>query len=181
MRVPRSLGALGAVLAVLLAGCGRADGDAGAWADKVCGAMLGFRDGISAAAPRAAATDPTSRARQLSDFTGNALAAVKAARNDLDAAGAAPVEGGTDVIATLTERMTRIQTAFATAKAQVDAVNPADPGADAALLAAVSPLQSLTNLPDPAAALAANPDLRAAVDAAPRCQQLRGSGESIGR
>lgn len=180
MRLPRSAGACGVAVAVLLTACGRDGDDALAWSNKVCGVMVDFRNAIYAAAPDGTAADVAVRARQLSEFTGKALASTRTALADLAAAGAAPVQGGDAVIATLKERITRIQTTFATVKSHVDAVDPAAPQADTALVAAVAPLQSLTELPDPTAQLAANPDLQMAVDAAPNCQALRGNDRNVG-
>ncbi|NMI01257.1 hypothetical protein [Pseudonocardia acidicola] len=174
MRTARSVGALGATLAVLVAaGCGSGDAQALAWSDKVCGAMVSFRDAVSVR-PNIDAGDPAAAAKGLSEFTGNAVSAAQGTIADLNAAGAAPVSGGDAVVTTLKQRMTVIQTTFATAKSHIDAVDVTDAtAAQASLRAAVAPLQNLTNLPDPAADLEVNPHLRDAVDAAPNCQKLR--------
>ncbi|WP_214367440.1 hypothetical protein [Pseudonocardia sp. H11422] len=176
MSLLRSVGAIGAILAVLLvAGCGN-EAQAVAWSDRVCGAMVAFRDTISSAAANVTAIDTPAKAQELADFTGNAVTAAQGAIADLDAAGGPPVSGGDIVVTTLKQRMTVVQTTFATAKSEIDAIDVGSPDAEAALRSAVAPLQNLTNLPDPAATLAANPDLRDAVNAAPKCRDLRHDG-----
>ncbi|MHA6792185.1 hypothetical protein ACVGVM_01480 [Pseudonocardia bannensis] len=176
MRLPRSVGAIGASLTVLLvAGCG-GDAEAVTWSDQVCGAMVAFRDTVSSAAAKVTATDTPAKVQELADFTGNAVTAAQGAIADLDAVGDPPVEGGDTVVTTLKQRMTVVRTTFATAKSQIDVVDVGGPDAEAALRSAVAPLQNLTSLPDPAATLEANPDLREALSAAPRCRDLRQDG-----
>ncbi|MFC5994544.1 hypothetical protein ACFQE5_10010 [Pseudonocardia hispaniensis] len=173
MRVRSSIGAATVALSLLTAGCGGSgDAETIAWAGTVCGSYVSFREALTAAAPTATAADHAQQVRQLSAFADNAVLAAQRAIADIGAAEAPAVDGAADFAATLTRRLTQIQTTFATAKIQIEAAPD-----QTALAQSIAPLQNLTNLPDPTEDLAANAELRQAVDAAPNCQRLRaGSG-----
>ncbi|GEL18254.1 hypothetical protein [Pseudonocardia asaccharolytica] len=174
MRVRTSICAAAvALMALLAAGCGGGadDAETTAWADKICGSYVSFRETLTAAVPTTSAPDHAQQVQQLSVFAENVVAAAQEAIAGIDTAGAPDVDGAAAVAATLTQRMTQIQTTFAAAKAQIEAARDQE-----ALAQSIVPLQELAHLPDPTSELTANADLRRAVDAAPSCQRLRASG-----
>jgi hypothetical protein len=174
MRTSTSSSVAAVLLTVLLAaGCSSATDDAAtsAWAGKLCGAYLSFRDAVAAAAPTSVPADHDEQVALLGTFAGTAATAAQGSVNEIGAAGVPDVDGAAALAAAFTQRMTLLQTTFATAQTRIGEAPDRD-----ALEQAVAPLQSLSNLPDPTTDLITSADLRRGVDAAPNCQKLRSAG-----
>ncbi len=150
--------------------------DAVAWVDGVCGSLLPFVKAASTE-PAIDPSDPKAAIKGLSTYLGKAVSTLDTALTGLKKAGPAPVDGGDQVVATLTGALTKFRTSFQDAKTKIDAVDPTDLAQVAsALPAAVQPLQELSNLPDPTADLKSTPELDRAAQKAPNCKSLPGAG-----
>lgn len=146
--------------------------DAVAWVDDVCGALLPFVETASTQ-PDINPSDPVAAVEGLSDYLGQAVDGLDSAIDGMAAAGPSPVDGGDEVVERLTEALTSFRTSFADAKTAVDAVDTSDTlGLVEALPKAVEPLEAIANVEDPTADLRNNPELNAAAEQAPNCQQL---------
>jgi hypothetical protein len=142
------------------------------WVDEVCGAMLEFSN-VLLVPPAPAGSDPAEAVGALSGFLSSASDAATRAVSGLEAAGPSPVDGGDEIVADLTETLTRFAAAFGEARTRLDAVDPSDPQALASgFPEALGPLAEAEDLPDSTADLSAIPELDRAADQAPRCQEL---------
>lgn len=147
-------------------------GDPVAWADQVCGGLLGFTDAATRQ-PDLTSEDPQVLIDGLVTYLGSVETAVAGAITTLDQAGPAPVDGGAEITTELRGTLDQVLTGFRSARTALEGVDASDPAAAAqALPAALAPLQELTAL-DPAAELDASPELNAAVEQAANCQALQ--------
>lgn len=152
---------------------GGAPGDAVAWVDQVCGALLPFIRAASAPPPFDGSSDPAALVEGISDYFGETGAAADTAISGMAAAGPSPAEGGDEVVTALTGTLTTIRTSFRDAQTRLDAIDTSDPRAFATELpGAIAPLQELTTLSDPTAGLESSPELDRAGKQAPNCQQI---------
>jgi hypothetical protein len=178
MRTRKLLGTAAVALTLLAsAGCGGDDGDAVAWTDDVCGALLEFTDAVSAQ-PAIDPADPAAAVGTISDYFATASESLQSAVAGLDAAGPSPVDGGDEIVDGLRDALTQFRTSFDEARTQLDAIDTSDPQEVlTALPAAVAPLEQLAEVPDPTANLQGNPELNEAAEQAPNCQRVRAAGE----
>ena len=152
-----------------------ATADPVAWVDRVCGSLLPFIK-IGATPPAINSSDPKAAIKGLSGYLGKAVSALDEALAGLKQAGPSPVKGGDEGVTALTGALTTFRKSFQDAKTKLDAVDPNDLGQLAtALPAALEPLQSLSDLPDPTADLKGSPELDAAAKKAPNCKALPGN------
>lgn len=160
-----------AALAVTVAGCGGPGPTAEQWTDQMCAAVLPFVR--TATTPPPTAADPAATTRGISDYLGRSTSALDGTLEKLQGLGAAPVDDGDVVSTRLRDSLTGIRTAFATSKAQVDALDTSDPATLRQklpqALAPVSRLQSDTAL----AGLTSNAELSAASQSSANCRALR--------
>lgn len=147
--------------------------DAVGWVDDVCGALLDFTTAATVQ-PNIDTADPASALQGLSDYLGNAIAAVDKALTGLDAVGPSPVAGGDEVVRRLTSTLSTFKTSFENAKTEVDNADPNDPASLVALPDALAPLEQLANLPNPLADVQSSPELDRAAAQAPNCQKISG-------
>ncbi len=146
-----------------------------AWVDRVCGSLLPFVK-IGASPPDINSSDPKAAITGLSSYLGKAVTALDGALAGLKQAGPAPIKGGDEGVTALTGALTTYRKSFQDAKTQLDAVDPNDVSQLAtALPAALEPLQSLSDLPDPTSDLKGSPELDAAAKQAPNCKALPGN------
>ncbi len=167
----------GTLALLVAAGCGGGETDAVAWTDEVCGALAGFTRAATAR-PDLDLNDPGATVRGLGDYLGSTTAALDDSISRLDAAGAAPVDGGDEYVSRLTNVLTQIRASFDAARARIENIDPASSATPlaTALPEAMAPLRALSNLADPTAGLRSSAELQAAAEQAPNCRQLRAVG-----
>jgi hypothetical protein len=174
MRTRRMLGTVATTLAVLAAtGCGGESADPVAWSNDVCGALLPFVEGVANAQPDLNPSDPTAAVTGLQNFLDAAVTGAQASLTDLEDTPPSPVEGGDEFVTNLRSALTQFRDGLEMARSELEGVDPANPQSVAAALpAALTALQGLENVPNPAAGLESNPELQAAGEEAPNCQTI---------
>ena len=144
-----------------------------AWVDGVCGAALAL---VTPAVTRPDVGESTDLAvvqRSLSGYLGGILTGAQQARTQLDAVGAAPVEGGDAVVTKLRGALDTVEKTVGEARAAIDKADPRDPAGFAEALGSVQTALGDNAAPDAIGDLVAVPDLNSAASKAPKCQQLR--------
>jgi alpha-D-ribose 1-methylphosphonate 5-triphosphate synthase subunit PhnG len=147
-----------------------------AWVDKVCGAVLTFTTPVLAQ-PNFDGADLAGIKQRLSDYLAAAETGLQQSRDQLGQVGSSPVGGGDATIQRATEGLEKLQTDISTAKAKVDAANPADVPAFQAALGDTQNSLSQVTAPDVLGDLRTSPRLAKAVDAAPACGQLQAANQ----
>lgn len=152
-----------------------AGGDGVTWINTVCGSVLGFAKSVTTP-PALDSSSPAKTVKGLSTYLGGAVTALDNATSQIKAAGPSPIEGGDQAATAITGALATVRTSFQDAKTQIDAVDPNDTSAVAAVLPkALAPLQKLGDLPD-ASTLKSTPELDRAAEQAPNCQAVQGLG-----
>lgn len=147
-----------------------------AWTDKLCGSLLSTEKALSSE-PQINQSDPAATVQGLSAYFGSAVSALDQSLSGIDAAGPSPIADTDPIVTRLKQTLTTLRTSFAQAKTAVDKVDPNNPADLAtALPEALAPLASLGTLGDPTAGLKTNPELKAAADKAPNCQEINKLG-----
>lgn len=172
-RTPRSLlhcvVALAAAASTVLAGCSSApSGDTVAWTGAFCGAMVKF---VDTAKTQPTSGDPNRIVETIRDYLAKVSTAAQGTLDSIKALGPPPVDGGDAIVAQLDQTFTTVKSAFDSTRAKLANVDATD---HAALTAAVS---DITNLQAGQqlglSGINSNPELNAAAEKAPECQQLR--------
>jgi hypothetical protein len=139
-----------------------------AWADEVCGA---FSDANSVLTdqPSPVVTDVPATLGVYSGYFERTVPALDTAMARLGGIGAGPLDGGATVVDNMVGLMTLMRDAHVSAKAAVDAIDPAAP---TVLTRELPAALALTQIRDaaPEVDIAATPELDAAARAAPNCQ-----------
>jgi hypothetical protein len=147
--------------------------DGVAWMDKICGAMLPVLD-LKTNQPSLTAGNPATAVTALGNYLDTMGTSVDGSIKAVAAAGPSPIEGGDKAAAAMTKTLTAVRDSARAAKTKIDAIDTSDPKALATQLpAAIEPLTSLSNLPNPAAELETNPELEKAAAQAPNCQKVQ--------
>lgn len=143
-----------------------------AWVDDVCGSLLPLAE-AAAVQPPIDPTDTDAAVRGLSDYLGTLTDTTDTSLSQLEDAGPSPVDGGDEVVERLSGALTIFRDKFATAKADVDAVDTSNQAEVLeALPAAIAPLEELATFPNPTEGLQSSPELDAAAAEAPNCRSL---------
>jgi hypothetical protein len=138
-----------------------------AWADQVCGATLGFLDSVSQPPDVAGSGDPAAALQGFGEYFGTIGQAAGATADAVRAAGPAPVDNGEQIANQLVSNLETLESTLGDLQTQIENADPNDPEALA------DALGDLENLPsDPIADIESNPELEAAFDQAPNCQQV---------
>ena len=168
---------------VLLAGCGSggsaptstattpADDPAVAYMDEFCAATSGFA-AEAKAPPKFDATDPVKLKADMSAYMGQLADAFAKSAAELRAVGPSPVAGGDAQVAKMADTYDEVATMFAGAKAKVEAADAAD--STGGLQAAGEAIAKLAEFTQPLKELDTSPELLAAAEKAPKCQEIRG-------
>lgn len=159
-----------------------AGGDAGAastddpvaWADQVCGAMLDFVTATGQQPDIDPSAQPDEVLQGLSEYLGAASTAAGTTAESVRAAGPAPVDNGEDIANQLVETFTTIETTFEGVQTNIENIDASDPTAlSTELPEAFAEFENLSSqLGDPTSDLNSNPELNAAAEQAPNCQQI---------
>lgn len=169
----RCAAALGLLLvAAAMAGCGGgSDATPEQWTDRMCGAVLPFAR--TATTPPQRGADPAATANEISGYLGRTVTALDGTLGSLEQLGPAPVDDGERVATGLRTGLTDVRTAFAAARAQVDALNGQPPAEiERRLPEALAPVGRLGNATGPLAGVASNPQLGAASRSSANCRDL---------
>lgn len=147
-----------------------------AWVDEVCAGLLPFTEFAEQDPPiDENETDPEVLVQGLSDYLGDASAQAGSAITAIEAVGPGPARYSDELVTGMVEALTTFQNVFDDIKTDVDAIDATDPDDIITNLpTAIEPLDTLDDLPDPAKVLRADPELSAAADQAPTCQQIGG-------
>lgn len=115
------------------------------------------------------------------DYLGNARNAAQQAIDRLSSVGPPPVDNGQQVLDTMRNQLVQLRNDLDEALAQLNRANPNDVGASGlALGAAGNILGALRNRLQVLANLATDPQLRAAINQTPECQNLIGANATTG-
>lgn len=150
-----------------------AGADPAVWVDRVCGSVLSFATPATAAPDFAPATDLPTVQRTYSGYLGDVVTGVRAGRSALDGVGPSPVDRGDALVEGMRATMTRLEQDFTGAKATVDAADPDDPRGFVASVGQVESTLAAIDVPDVLGEVAEVPELAAAAERAPQCQQVR--------
>lgn len=172
-RTPRSLlhcvVALAAAASTVLAGCSSApSGDTVAWTGGLCGAMVKF---VDTAKTQPSFTDPGKVVEALSEYLGKVSTAAQGTLDSIKTLGPSPVDGGDEIVIKLDQTVTTMKTAFDSTRAKLANVDATDQAALTAALSDITNLQSGQQFDF--GSINSNPELNAAAEKAPECQQLR--------
>lgn len=163
------LGGLAAVT-IAVAGCGSGV-TAEQWTDQMCGAVLPFVR--TATTPPTQGADPVATTREVRAYLDRTTTALDGTLDTLERLGPAPVDDGAGVSGGLRDSLTGVRTAFASAKARVDALDTSDPATlTPKLREAVAPISRLGDASAPVAGLTSKPELSAAAQVSANCRSL---------
>jgi hypothetical protein len=146
-----------------------------AWMDQVCGVMLPLT-----VAPAGAEFDPgqtpEETLNQLRETVTKGAAAMETAIDGLGAVGPSPITGGDEFVQQMSTTLGTAKTAFDGVAQKLEDVDPNDPAGFATAFSDLATTEGLEGLEDPGKALKTNPELEAAAEQAPKCQQLNVGG-----
>jgi hypothetical protein len=143
-----------------------------AWVDQVCAALVTFAEGPGEPPEISPSSSPEQAIGQLTDYLGKASDTATTAIDGIRAAGPSPVAGGDEFAAQMTEVLTTVKTTFDSTREQFENLDPSDPSALLEGLGALTTPEGLEDLEDPSTALQRSPELAAAAQQAPKCQEL---------
>lgn len=139
------------------------------WANSVCEQLRPLLSTLDAP-PQPNLGDPAAIKQQYSSYLENASSEVQRSLDGLPDAGP-PVEGGQQVIDDVRAQLEQLRDDLNEAKAQIDQVNPSDPGAVVeAARAAGNVLGRQGNVRQVLNQITQNAQLNAAYERAPRCR-----------
>jgi hypothetical protein len=143
------------------------------WTDSVCSALVPVAQAVTAPPP-SALSDPVATKQAYLTYIDGALGMTDHAEQQVDQAGAAPVQGGAELARRIQEQLGDLREDLAQARAQIDRADPGDPAAlGQAVAAAGNIVGSMANSAQAVAAVSRNPELDAAFEQAPSCAPLR--------
>lgn len=156
---------------VVLAGCGGTDVTAEQWTDRMCSAVLPFVR--TATTPPPPAADAVATADGISGYLSRVVSALDGTLGSLEQLGPAPGDNGEAIATGLRDGLTDVRSAFATSRAQVDALDRSDPaGLERALPQALAPVARLADATGPLAGVTSDPQLGAASRNSANCRDL---------
>ncbi|MEV8438908.1 hypothetical protein AB0425_16155 [Actinosynnema sp. NPDC051121] len=173
-----------AALVVAVAGCGSggdssaptstsatpSDDAAVAYMDKVCTAASSFTT-VQKTPPQLDANDPAKLKADMGAYMGQMADAFAQTAAKLRDVGPSPVAGGDQQVEQMAVTFTGIAKNFSDAKAAIEAADANDPVGG--LQAAGEAIKRLDDFVAPLKQLEASPELSAAAEKAPACQDLR--------
>jgi hypothetical protein len=144
--------------------------------DQVCGVLIPLTQAPAGANAPDPGASPEEAFEQLRGYLGEASEGMGTAIDGLQAVGPSPVEGGDEFVQQMTENLGKAKTALESTAQQLEGIDPNDPDSLLTALGGLTPPEGLEDLEDPGAALKASPELEAAAEQAPKCQQLNPGG-----
>jgi hypothetical protein len=148
------------------------------WAGRVCRAVSPVVNTLRMPPP-VRFTDAAATRQDYLDYLDSAARQAQQAVQEIDAAGAPPVEGGEALADEVRSQVGDLQQDLAQARSQVETADPGDPAAlGQAIAAAGNVMGSLGNSAQAIGEVSADPRLHAAFQQAPECEQLRTIGNS---
>lgn len=155
---------------------GTADSESVAWTDRVCTALLPAVETLRTPPP-VDVTDPAAAQSTYRDYLREAESRAEAAEQEIESAGAPPVDGGEQLAQDVREQVADLRADVAEALRQVDAADAGNPVAvGQAVAVGGNVLGALGNQVQAVGALTADPELRNAFEQAPACADLRSAG-----
>ena len=146
------------------------------WTGTVCRALDPVV-GTLTAPPRPDLSNLAATRQSYLGYLGTAEQQADAARQQVTAAGAPPVQDGEQISATVDDQLTQLRTDIDQARSQIQQTDPNDAGSiTQALTAAGNIGGSLANSAKVLATLRQNSDLGRALDQDPSCATLRSAG-----
>jgi hypothetical protein len=150
-----------------------AGGDAVAWVDKVCGAIVKLVD-TQTTPPAIVVNDPAQRAKAVDTYLADSITAVDRSISDLRNVGPSPVAGGDDGVNALIKGLESLKSGFQTTRTKLssaDLNNPQQAGA-AVSEAVIAIQQGAQEMNTATQSLEKNQALQDAAKKAPNCQKL---------
>lgn len=150
-----------------------AGGDAVAWVDKVCGAIVKLVD-TQTTPPAIVVNDPAQRARAVDTYLADSIGAVDRAISDLRNVGPSPVAGGDDGVNALIKGLESLKSGFQTTRTKLSSTDLTNPqSAAAAVSEAVASIEhGAQEMNTATQSLEKNQALQDAAKKAPNCQKL---------
>jgi hypothetical protein len=143
------------------------------WTDSVCGALVPVVQAVTAP-PSSARSDPVAVKQAYLTYIDGALGTTDHAEQQVNQAGAAPVQGGGELARGIQEQLGDLRQDLAQARAQIERADPGDPAAlGQAVAAAGNIVGSMGNSAQAVAAVSRDPQLDAAFEQVPSCAPLR--------
>ena len=147
------------------------------WTGTLCQAL----DPIFGPPPEVNLTNPAAARQAYRTYLGDAQTATERALGRLQSLGAPPVEDGQQVLDNLRAQLTDLRTDLADARSRLDQADPNDVAAVGnAVVAAGNVVGSLGHMGQVLGILEANPQLDAAAEQAPACEDLAESNRPTG-
>jgi hypothetical protein len=147
-----------------------------AWTGHVCEALLPVV-GTLRTPPSIDVTDPAAAQRAYSSYLQQAMDQAQQAQQQVDQLDAPPVDGGAQLADQVRDQVGDLREDVRQAQQQVADADPANPlSVGQAVAAAGNVLGALGNNAQAVGAIADQPELRAALEQAPACDQLRAAG-----
>jgi hypothetical protein len=148
-----------------------------AWMDQVCGVLLP----LTVAQTTDPSIDPSSATpeqafTQIRESLTKAGEGMGTAIDGLEAVGPSPITGGDDLVQQMSTTLGTAKTALDSAAQKLKDVDPDDPESLYSALGDLGSIEGLEGLEDPEKAFKSNPELEAAAEQAPKCQQLNPGG-----
>ena len=143
------------------------------WTDSVCSALVPVVQAVTAP-PASALSDPVATKQAYLTYIDGALGMTAHAEQQVNQAGAAPVQGGGELARGIQEQLADLRQDLAQARTQIERADPGDPAAlGQAVAAAGNIVGSMGNTAQAVAAVSRDPQLDAAFEQAPSCAPLR--------
>ncbi|MGH3977260.1 MAG: hypothetical protein ACRDS9_28690 [Pseudonocardiaceae bacterium] len=144
------------------------------WARSMCQALDPAFDELGAP-PQPDLSDVAATRQVYIDYLSNARNAAQQAIDQLSSVGVPPVDNGQQVLENMRKQLTELRGDLDDALAQLTQANPDDAGSIALAFGAVgNVLAALSNRVQLLGNLATEPQLRAAIEQTPECQNLTG-------
>ncbi|WP_253768477.1 hypothetical protein [Goodfellowiella coeruleoviolacea] len=156
-----------------------ASGDAKVtWANDYCGALIPLATVVNQR-PEIDTSNMAATRTSLIGFFGNLSDGLGQSLDGLKGLGAAPSATASGVVESVTKTLTDIKAGVDESRAALDKADPANPAAmSQAMTGAGSSLGKLANIGDTMSALEKDPELAAAGDKAPKCEEMTKALES---
>jgi hypothetical protein len=143
------------------------------WTDSVCSALVPVVQAVTAP-PSSDLSDPAAVKQAYLSYLDGALSKTANAEQQVNHAGAAPVQGGDELARGVQQQLGDLRQDLEQARAQIERADPGDPaGFGQAVAGAGNIVGSLGNSAQAVAEVSRDPQLDTAFEQAPACAPLR--------